>query len=102
MEEKIIATPEDVVESIDKIIHTQRLLENLIESVEEFGFKLADTPYNKYLKEIHVFQGIYTLAEIFGCNVNINNSWSKEYPYYLSFEHDGLTYFQLQKTEAAK
>ncbi len=99
MEEETIVTPEDVVERIDKIIHTQRLLENLIESVKEFGVELTDTPYNKRLKVIHVFRGISNLAEILGCKVNISNRQSKEYPYYLSFEHDGLTYFQLQETE---
>ena len=102
MEEKATVTPGAISEAISEVIHAQRLLENLIESAEEFGFKLASIPYRGYSKEIHVFQGISKLAEVFGCKVNVNNRWSKEYPYYLSFEHDGLTYFQLQKTEAAE
>ena len=99
MEEKATATPEAISEAISEVIGVQLLLENLIESVKEFDFELIATPYKKYDKEIHVNQGISKLAEIFGCKVNVNNRWSKEYPYYLSFEHDGLTYFQLQKTE---
>ena len=78
------------------------MLENLIESGgRSLAFNLTDTPYNKYQKEIHVFQGISKLAEIFGCKVNVNNKWSKEYPYYLSFEHDGLTYFQVTENGGA-
>ena len=99
MEEKATVTPEAISEAISEVIGVQLLLESLIGSVGEFGFNLTSAPYNKDQKEIHVFQGISKLAEILGCKVNVNNKWNKEYPYYLSFEHDGLTYFQLQETE---
>ena len=97
MEDK--KTPEAISEAISEVIGVQLLLENLIESVKEFDFELTDTPYDKYGKVIHVFRGISNLAEILGCKLNISNTPSRKYPYYLSFEHDGLTYFQLQETE---
>lgn len=101
MENKI--TAEKMSEIVQNVIRAQKMLEEILSETEEHGVAFVSTPFDELSKSIHVYRGIYKLAEIFGCYPPVVSPRdNEEYPYCTSFTHNGVRYYQISKTEVAE
>lgn len=85
------------IEKIEKLVNdVASAVQNLNEYCGEHGVSLVTNSYNIKNKTLHVYSGIEKLAEELGKEIIIKARMDSEYPYELSFRHNGITYFQIQ------